>query len=294
LVLSLTNVSARTLSEPSRAGPQFPDVFVQKEPGIPLKLTAEGIKNYVRSKYAAGSAWEDTIPPGWSGGRVLPLNDFYDLSKPDRYAVMAGYFYGKPIRPSDKPLDVVSNIVVFDNRPAGSAGGAVAPKSGAKLHAASEPQDKEWNEFAKLAGKSMERCALSALMSPTEPEGSALIVSLRRVEIGDDPWSFRFDCGYDMTDYKLVVRGPDGRAIPFTPDDRYRNSLKKRPSTSLEACAPGGGVGTRFPLSKWFNMKEPGEYSVLAILPRKGDPTRAWVAEPIKVRVGRMLPPGKK
>ena len=292
LLLSTTNVSTSMATyTPDGAGEDLPSVLILKKDGARLRLTPEGRKRYLDSSLSAGSICSAFIPPGWAAGKVLRLTDFYGLSASDRYTIMACRpdFSTLPTPPGS-PNVMVSNTVVFDNRRLGANSGASnAAQAVAGEHAKPQPKD-EWDRFAKLAGNPIERCVLYAMVSPTAHNGSTLIVSLRRVEIGDDRYHFRLDSGYYQTDYRVLVRGPHGNNLPVIHDADFQNSLDHRRVASLEPLVPASAVGTWIPLAKWFDMKEPGEYSVLVVLPDRNDKSRAWVAEPIKVRVGAKPP----
>ena len=138
------------------------------------------------------------------------------------------------------------------------------------------------------------RCVLDALVSPTETDLITLIVSLRRVEIGDTRYDFHPDGGVFPTDYKVLVRDSRGKAVPLSPDADTQYSTQHRPFVRMEPLPPGAGIGTLIPLGKLFKMQKPGEYSVLVALSSPGDTWRKWVAEPIKVRVQSERCPSKK
>ena len=47
----------------------------------------------------------------------------------------------------------------------------------------------------------------------------------------------------------------------------------------------GDGVGAIIPVTDWFDMKKPGQYSVLVSLPSPDGKGPPWVAEPVVVSV---------
>ena len=143
--------------------------------------------------------------------------------------------------------------------------------------------------------------------APLKETLAAAMVRLSRWEPGRGLWypgetvDGRADAGRQRADYRVLVLDPDGKPVGLTPFGRedmaavepeYGNRLKQ-----FE------GIGAIIPLAKWFQLKRPGEYTVLATL-KAPDETRAavdihhqrtpagaaalgplWVAKPIKVRV---------
>jgi hypothetical protein len=176
--------------------------------------------------------------------------------------------------------------------------------------------DKEWARLLPTSGQLQRGCVLDAMMSPEEPKNLVASLTCLRVsdsasygtawEPGKGKWvqdetaDGRADVGRQAADYRVFVLDPDGKPVALTAFGR-------------ETIAAGGpefgcriekyaAIGAIIPLTKWFDMKKPGEYTVLVTLKAPEESRRIvssdghspyplnghgplWVAKPIKVRV---------
>jgi hypothetical protein len=161
------------------------------------------------------------------------------------------------------------------------------------------------------------------MISPEEPKNLVVSLTCLRVsesasygrawERGRGWWlpgetpDGRADAGRQASDYRVFVLDPDGKPLPLTafgkadiaaPEPEYGERLRKY-------CS----IGAVIPLTRWFDMNKPGDYTVLVTLKALGekyhfvkagdgkhylkaangewvhDPGPLWVAKPIKVRV---------
>jgi len=293
LLLSLTNVSTKCIFFPG--GPRdLPGVFIRDGFGHVLELTDEGEQRYWASVTAGGSVCCPIVPPGYSGGTVIPLKAYYDLSKPGKYTVLASQQCGaKDKKPIAGSCVVVSSAATFsigrapqksDRKASGVSQSSAISKANLENRTL-ESKAAEWDELVRRSGQSIHHCALDVVVSPTETEATTLIVSLRRIELWDPIDNFPPDTGIYPSDYKVLVRDPSGRSIQARLDAETQFSMQHRPAIRMEPLSPASGIGAVIPLAKWFDMKKPGDYSVLVALPSRKDKSCTWVAEPITIRV---------
>jgi hypothetical protein len=148
------------------------------------------------------------------------------------------------------------------------------------------PTDKDWPALASLAGTPLQGLALDSRRSPVSPD--FVIVSLR---LGDG--EERHEVPAPMTasksqNYWILVRGPSGQPVPILETARWSDTL---PGVldSLDArkasLCRGDAIGVAIPITRWFEMKEAGEYTILVALPSSERKAPAWVAPPVKFRV---------
>ena len=85
--------------------------------------------------------------------------------------------------------------------------------------------------------------------------------------------------------YNLLVRGTDGKAVPMT--EKGKTLFDGGSVIDTRDSKPNETIEQSIPLAELFDMKAPGEYTVLASLPVVGDVDAILTAAPLKVRVNQ-------
>jgi hypothetical protein len=286
-----------------------PLILVRDESDKPVARTKKGLRRFGPDwglNYMIGSDNLAYLEPGCAEGITCDLSEFYVFEKPGTYTAIfaesgcGGGAVSKPVRfritaPSQSSAKVKT-----------TAGGGnkmdAAPRFGSD-----RPNDKDWRRLAGTAGKAYHSLYLTALRSPVD--SSAIIVSLARLDnvqyeavpkneqqsaSGQRELYYQQEgivpapnSALSSQNYWVFVRGPSGR--PFTminhqaePGPKPPFKPSENPETDLYI---GGAIGAAIPITKWFDMTEPGEYSVLIALPSSEQNGPVWVAEPLKFMV---------
>lgn len=302
LVLSIRNIGDCPASIPRDFQWPRPIILIQDSAGKHVRLSKAGL-HWVHSIAVIHVGPRRDILPGDALGIVVPLKDYFALSEPGVYKVLAtksfreepmAYIVAKPL-----VLELAAPPVLGDHaKPPERALGPLlgtTPAGGLR-------GDKEWLEFVSQAGSPHYGCVLDAMISPIRPEAVNLVISLIRVGAPEGVHA-------SVADYRILLRDPMGRPMRVVPSglsaspplgdvtrrpmrvvDSSRNGLAVRfgdINGHIESSSLGDAVGDVIPLAKLYDMSKSGEYSVLVTLPSEGKNEPTWVSKPIKVKVGR-------
>jgi hypothetical protein len=208
----------------------------------------------------------------------IPLREHFALTNPGRYTVLSI----KSLLGVEEEL--IAPAVTFEIRQSG-------PSPDMKGHKDEQSHKKGtndevadgWAALEARVGLFQHGFVLEADLSPVRPEAMNLIVSL--VQVGDDDRDFSPFFASVPSEYHILVRDPAGRLVPVNEIARkgFTTDEKNRP----EGCSVGLGMGNGalIPLAKWFDMKMPGEYTVLVSFPFRGDKEAVCVARPFNVKI---------
>jgi hypothetical protein len=293
-ILSMQNVSNMEAFGETVNG-DVPLVLIRDESGHPVRRTEEGNRRYGRGWsviYIAGSELIWSLQPGQAQGKSFSVSRYYVINKPGRYTALfaeAASGGGCVSRP-------LTFLVVASGtpKPRGNQNGP-GEKEQTVGFGPSRPNDKDWSALAALAGKPLEGLALDAFRSPVSTD--RFIVSLRR-SYNDEREQVPVPmAGLNSGNYWLLVRGPSGQPLPML-RPALEPDIRPGACDSLDArnrsLFRGDAIGAAIPITRWFDMKEPGEYTILVALPSSERKAPAWVAPPVKFRVGDAKEPRKK
>jgi hypothetical protein len=211
------------------------------------------------------------------------------LALDDEYTVLAAVNLGGQKRSLIVPKPVAYDRRCFDPRELPDMFGKFPPDNlGKAPHAALATAELSpeslWEERARFAGKPFAGLRLEIRVE----QGRNAVLELRNVTSKPiSVWKWEGN-----SDFEMMLHDPRGRPVAKTV-----KGAKFFGSGALLNCRSiksNDVIGAAFPLTEYFDMKAPGEYTVLASLPVVGDVDAVLTAEPTKVRVeGAQAPPKK-
>ncbi len=227
------------------------------------------------------------VEPGFAIAEKMPLDEYFDLSKPGRYAVLG--WGARPVtfelrKPGHKASATTSSFSVY--RPGGSF-------------------EEKWKHAMVAAGQPHDDLLLECVVSPIDRRAVNLVVSLRNVctsgkiapgwacsvsekyacafaSLRDSSPGVDAKVGIRASEYRILVKEVSGKAVALTEDGK--KWLNSHRLTTIRPLRPGEAFGFVFPLDVMFAIKPGHEYSVLVILPGKAAEDPAWIASPVKIR----------
>jgi hypothetical protein len=208
---------------------------------------------------------------------VLSLSEDYDLSAPGKYTVIV-------VQELGNIGDLLTEPLVLKVEKGATATGV---RSAAAAPAPVESKDREWSRLAATAGKKAGRFCLEVVPPSVHGGGLYLVASLICMDPKAANHLVLAKTGRDAASYGVLVR--DAKGTPLT----RLNSAKPAPrDETFEGrngypMLFGMGVGAIIPVAEWFDMKKPGQYSVLVWLPSPDGKGPPWVAEPVVVTVAK-------
>jgi hypothetical protein len=277
LDVSIQNVSNETIRF-SQGRVDTPLAMARDEAGNPVPRTDEGRRAYSWLAYAIQNKRIRELKPGCARGADFNLDRYYAVKSPGVYTLLVselvmGGCIAKPVtirivEPGTLRLNAGIKEAVPDFGP-------------------EKPSDKDWSGLAAVAGRPLEGLVLDACRSPVKPD--FVIVSIRR---GDDDRTKQVpapNAASIPAQYWVLIRGPSGRPLPMVDRAIPRNDASGH-RDSLDwrnvALSRGDAIGATIPVTRLFDMKRSGEYTILVALPSSQRKAPAWVAAPLKFRVG--------
>ncbi len=321
LVVSVKNVSNRVVQPRGSTIQPYADVLIRDSAGRTVRFSDEGVI-YFSQQLSITVLSNPDLKPGHARGFVVPLRKYFKLSGRGAYTVMARNYYDfgadNQLVATPITMEIGNGQAAARNKKAFQSPSVISPDNAGL----SGEANKEWAGFLSKAGQLQRGCVLEALMSPAEPAN--LVASLTCLSVspsaaclgdwqpGNGWWDLdqcadgRADAGRQAGDYRVLVRGPDGEPIQLTPFGRQAiGTVEEEQCSRLKKYS---AIGAVIPLAKWFDLKKPGDYTVLVTLKatdekwhnldrsellKRGLPAPAaenehgplWVEKPIKFRV---------
>ena len=321
-VISLRNVGKQPVLVPNYQA-SFANVLVRDRFGSGVEMTEKGLE-YLSFPAEVSSRAILKLQPGYAWGFAYPLRQHFRLVDGQTYTIVGrNHFDG------DVCGEVVASPLTQELRDDGTITderGTPRPRPKAGATVANSPLitgDKDWARLLPKAGEMRRGCVLDAMTLPEDPKN--LVASLTCLSVtGNAPYSGdwepgkhywlvnesadgRVDAGRQAADYRVLVVGPDGKSIPLTAAGRA--DIAAPGPEMCERLRKYSAIGAIIPLTKWFDLKKSGEYTVLVTLkapdetesqrpmhydgdpePPPGTPTvnphgPLWVAKPIRVHV---------
>ena len=281
LLLGVRNVGDGPVAIIEGAMEERPILLVRDVTGKPVFLTDKGESYHNPNWVAAGSNRLVEITPGMVGDSFsIPLHENFVLKRPGRYTVLAiksvrgcpeGVFVvARPVTlevPESALIDAPEKQKVKDDNQPPARGGVTD----------------EWAALEAKAGVLQQGYILEADISPVHPVDRNLIVSLVNISadaVNDTPFF-----ASDPKAYRILLRDPSGTLVPI--DEGARNGFVVTEKNRPHGCSVhlGTGNGAVIPLAQWFDMRTPGDYTVLVSLPFPRREDSVCVAKPFKVTV---------
>jgi hypothetical protein len=134
----------------------------------------------------------------------------------------------------------------------------------------------EWDLCSRFSGKPFNGLALEACaLTPNE-----LMVTLWNCGT-KETWIRKWA---DRSDYEILVRDPQGKFAQLT--DKGKTFFQGGTILSVKCLGQGETIKAILPIAELFDMRAPGEYTLLASLPVVGDTIDAVLtAAPVKIRI---------
>jgi hypothetical protein len=173
-----------------------------------------------------------------------------------------------PSRPMTFSITPDQNIVVEDSRPG-------LPKP--------VPFGTRWDELMRFAGRAFEGLQLDVDADDPGRAGSGAI-TLRAHLRSRCPATLLIRKWRGDSDYEVLVRDPTGRPVSMT--EKGRHFFDSGTMLDVQGLGPGESIDATLRLDELFEMKTPGEYTILASLPVIGDVDAVLTAAPITIRIG--------
>jgi hypothetical protein len=289
MLLSVRHLGVQPITISEGACDQNPIVLIRDARGRSARMTTPGERFHAPNVLWGGSVWTTTLWPGGAcQGQLISLADNFVLSESGTYTLLAvksgwgtkGDLISKPIQ---------FTISQADASEGEAQSGAAVPDSRGLLNMRREDKEEEWSRLESKAGRPQYGRILEADISPIIPNAVHLIASLINLNGYDTQDITPFQAG-TATEYRVVVRDPAGRMIAANEAARMASAIDMRLNNGGSFnVGQGNGNGVIIPLAKWFNMRLPGEYTVLVSLPTQQEGEPVWVAKPIKVKVDEHL-----
>jgi hypothetical protein len=136
-----------------------------------------------------------------------------------------------------------------------------------------------WDLFSRFAGKPFKGLVLEASVSKSRE----LLVALRNCGT-QKRWPASVTKWSGQSDYEILVRDPHGKFLELT--DKGKTFFRGGKTLDGQALAKGETIKATLPIGELFEMRAPGEYTVLASLPVIGHTIDAVLtAAPVKIRI---------
>jgi hypothetical protein len=236
----------------------------------------------------------------YSGGRELSpgeaaadgacdLSDEYHLCPGHRYTVLAAvtFDHGEPQDQGNllvvaKPMSFTAPepYIRFD-RPPESMEATVASDPPHRLWLTPEEQ---WRSQSRFAGKQFGGLILESLAG----KGADLKVALRNTT-NERMLLARWN---SESKYEILVRDAAGRLVPVT--EKGKSFFGSGKILDFQILKPREAIEASFPIGELFDMRFPGDYTILASVPVIGDVDAVLTAAPVKVRIEPEPPAPKK
>ena len=227
------------------------------------------------------------LAPGKSTpGDRFPLGLAFDLRPGAKYTLLVGgnlRSAGKP------PALIVVRPLTFtapspDPPPAVTPTHAARPASDARdaVRDAPAATTQTWESLARFAGKEFEGLQFEAKASaPAAKPDEAMTLSVALHNCGKEPILVKKWKG--ESDYEILIRDATGREVPLT--EKGKKFFETGDQLDTRELKPGEAINATLPLSELFDLKTPGQYTVLASLPVLGDVDAVLTASPIKLEI---------
>ena len=242
---------------------------------VPANESIRGVGAHV------GFPFSLALAPGASTpGDRFPLSLVYDLRPGAKYTLLAAAspYYGQPGAPI-----AVANPLTFSVPTAADQWAAPAGKP-----SVAPPQDvvatvpQTWESLSRFAGKEFEGLQLEAkagVQAAKPGEATTLSVVLR--DRGNELILVKKWKG--ESDYEILIRDAAGKDISLT--EKGKRFFETGDQLDTRELKPGEAISATLPLSELFDLKTPGQYTVLASLPVLGDVDAVLTASPIKLEI---------
>ncbi len=278
-----------------------PKLLIRNSKGEPVELTRKGMREVYETMFGGGSGRFPRLEPGYAWGGDMTVSDYFDLSKPGDYTILA--WGGKVSEDSmmvgmggafrrnvglrgwvTKPLTlkIGKQPVSSDDK---RRPDLTQPAKSSQTPP-SDPAEKEWAELLVDAGRLRENCILDATPSPLAPKAVHLVVSLIDLDVGGR----EIYMGRNPANYRILIRDAAGGFVPLT--DFGREVYASRGKESLSYIYVGDAHGAIFPLDEMFAIKAGQDYTVLVSLPPEKSIDFGWVAPPVRIHVPELEVPG--
>ena len=264
------------------------EVLMRDDSSKPVPRSEKGRKAWRGIREGHSLPDEIGVKPGFAIAEKLPLDDYFDLSRPGKYTVLG--WGAKP--------------VTFELRRPGSKTSKTSSPS--RVYRPDDPFGKRWQDALAAAGQPHDDLLLESIVSPIDRRAVNLVVSLRNVCTSGKiapgwacsvsganaaPWISAEDTspGIDMkvgttaSEYRILVQDVSGKEVPL--NEGAQRWQAGRDLTPMRPLRPGEAIGFVCPLHKMFALKAGQEYSVLVVLPGKANDDPAWISTPVKVRM---------
>ena len=146
------------------------------------------------------------------------------------------------------------------------------------------PSLRDWVVLRRFAGKAFGDLFLTA----SEAKRSELKVSL----VNQGKRSIIVKKWEGSAGYDVQVRSADGKPVPLS--EKGKTVFQGGASLDIRELKPQEKIEQSMPINELFDMKAPGEYTVLVSLPVIGDVDAVLTTAPVKVRVDAKSPAQKK
>jgi hypothetical protein len=294
LQLNVRNVGVQPLSITVGACEQPAKVLIRDESGNFAFMTPKGEEYHAPNVLWAGSVHRETLWPGdVRRADSIQLDSNFILNKHGTFTIIPIMSWG------GIDTDVVSTPIQFtiSRNSASKATAVVANPDDELSHVKTPRKDNttgnDWAKLEAIAGLPQYSCVLEADVSPVIPNSFHVVASL--ICEGSD---HRFSTSHAgaATEYRVLVRDCTGRLITMNEAARRVSASDIRvarsgPSGGSFIVGVYNGIGVIIPLAKWFDIKKPGEYTVLVSLPTRQKSNPLWVAKPFKFTVGNHIDP---
>ena len=284
LVLSLQNVSDHRITIAGFRS-DLPYAIVRDKQGTIIPFSKEGARrnsSSVLGYYLFSKRDVHVLDPGQANGYVLAIETLCVLDSPGEYDVMA----------VDSGLGCVAKPVSFSVTEIANAPQAVWQRAKFQCEDPSHsfgpksPTNSDWSQLESEAGKPLEGAVLDAIVSPVNP--GTLVVSIRGSDLEQNDNISAPNSALSAANYWLLVRDSLGRPVPMRANGLEPKSnsgtCKSLGARRVTLCR-GSAIGAAIRLTQLFDMKRPGEYSVLVALPSSDSAGPVWVAAPVQYRV---------
>jgi hypothetical protein len=211
----------------------------------------------------------------------------YHLVPRERYTLVAAVGVNRNNTSEDVPADSLLVAPPITFMPPEENAGPVPPQETAVSRLKPQPvqqfprrptlsAEQQWDLSSRFAGKPFHGLILKACA----PKPSELFVTLRNCG-KNRMWIRKWS---DESDYEILVRDPQGKCVQLT--DKGKKFFGGGKTIDAHHLKEGETFRATLPLGDLFDMRAPGEYTVLASLPVVGDTIDAVLtAAPVKIRI---------